>query len=208
MEKGYKSAALPLSYAGLVYGICLPLKNFTQYFYAVMTYCIMRSLIIGRFQPFHKGHAELVKYAVKKYEEIIVVIGSAYNSYTPQNPFTGGERYLMIRRAMEEMGIEKYYIVPVPDINRYGVYASHVSDLSPEFDIVLSNNPVIKEIFEKDGFKVESTPLFEREKYSGTEIRRRMAEGEGWEELVPAAVVDSIKEIGGEERVRKLNKAL
>jgi len=166
----------------------------------------MRALIIGRFQPFHNGHAELVKYAIQKYEEIVIIIGSAYESYTPRNPFTGGERYLMIRNSMEEMGIEKYYIVPVPDINRYGVYASHVSDLSPKFDIVLSNNPIIKEIFEKDGFEVSGTPLFEREKYSGTEIRHRMAEGRKWQNLVPDAVKKVIEEIKGEERVKKLHE--
>jgi len=168
----------------------------------------MRALLIGRFQPFHNGHAELVKYTINKYREVIIAVGSAYDSYTPHNPFTAGERHLMIHRALAEREIHDYYIIPVPDINRYGVYASHVADLSPKFDVVLSNNPIIKEIFEKDGFNVEGTPLFEREKYSGTEIRRRMAEGEKWQNLVPDAVAKIIMEIEGDERVKRLYKSL
>ena len=164
----------------------------------------MRALLIGRFQPFHNGHVELVRYAINKYEEVVIVIGSAYESYTSCNPFTAGERYLMIREAMSGMSIREYFIVPVPNINRYGVYAGHVADLSPKFDVVLSNNALIKEIFEKDDFEVVGTPMFERKKYSGTEIRRRMAEGEDWQQLVPGAVVKIVKEIKGEERVRAL----
>jgi len=164
----------------------------------------MRSLLIGRFQPFHNGHAELVKYAADKYDEVVIAIGSAYDSYTFRNPFTAGERYLMIHMALEEAGVSQYYIVPVPDINRYSVYAGHVAEMSPKFDIVLSNNPLIKEIFEKDGFRVEETPMFERNLYSGTEIRRRIAAGEEWRQLVPDAVARVIGDIKGEERIRGL----
>jgi nicotinamide-nucleotide adenylyltransferase len=165
----------------------------------------MRSLLIGRFQPFHNGHAELVKYAIDNYEEIVISIGSAYDSYTLRNPFTAGERYLMIQMALDEIGISQYYIVPVPDINRYSIYASHVAEISPKFDVVLSNNIIIKEIFEKDGFKVEGTPMFKRDIYSGTEIRRRIAAGEEWRQFVPDVVTQVIKEIKGEERIKKLS---
>jgi len=165
----------------------------------------MRSLLIGRFQPFHNGHAKLVKYAVDKYGEVVIAIGSAYDSYTIRNPFTAGERYLMIHTALEEAGIGRYYIIPVPDINRYGIYAGHVAEMSPKFDVVLSNNPLIKEIFEKDGFNVEGTPMFEREIYSGTEIRRRIAAGEEWRQLVPDAVARVIDGMKGEGRIKRLH---
>ncbi|RLF50463.1 MAG: nicotinamide-nucleotide adenylyltransferase, partial [Thermoplasmata archaeon] len=54
----------------------------------------MRVLFIGRFQPFHNGHAFVVS-QFNEYE-IIFVIGSAYNSYSFENPFTAGERCEMI----------------------------------------------------------------------------------------------------------------
>lgn len=163
----------------------------------------MRALIIGRFQPFHNGHAFLVKKF--KENELIFAIGSAYESYTFENPFTAGERYEMIYETMLEMQIKKFFIVPVPDINRYGVYAKHVEDLVPSFDFVISNNKLIKELFIREGYEVRETELFNRKECQGKVIRRKIANNEPWEHLVPSRVANFIKKIGGEERIRKLS---
>ena len=165
----------------------------------------MRALVIGRFQPFHKGHAEMVKNAGEY--EIIFVIGSAYQSFSFENPFTAGERYEMISLAMDEIGIKKFHIIPVPDINRYCIYAKHVAEIVPPFEVVLSNNPLIMEIFEKEGYRVENTPFYRREEYQGRIIRKKMAKGEKWEHLVPLSVGEYIKKIGGVERIKHLYKS-
>ncbi len=164
----------------------------------------MRVLILGRFQPFHNGHAELVRYAEKNYGEVVIAIGSAQESYTFRNPFTAGERYEMIFNALEELGIKHFYIVPIPDINRYGIYASHVKELVPSVKKIISNSPLIQELFKREGFEVIDVPFFERKKYAGIEIRKRIAEGRKWEHLVPDAVSSFIKKIKGEERIKKL----
>ncbi|MFQ5970355.1 MAG: adenylyltransferase/cytidyltransferase family protein, partial [Nitrososphaerales archaeon] len=62
----------------------------------------MRALIIGRFQPFHKGHLELVKSILKECDEIIIAIASAQFNYIEKDPFTAGERILMIHEALRE----------------------------------------------------------------------------------------------------------
>lgn len=162
----------------------------------------MRALIIGRFQPFHKGHLLLAKEMEEN--EPIFAIGSAYNSFSFENPFTAGERYEMIYNAMEEAGIRKFFILPIPDINRYGVYAKHVIDLSPSFDFVISNNELIIELFEREGYEVKRTKLYNRQEYQGKVIRKRIAENKKWEHLVPESVANFIKKIGGDKRIRKL----
>jgi len=43
------------------------------------------ALIVGRFQPFHKGHLFLIKKALEKADKIIVGIGSA-NITDENNP--------------------------------------------------------------------------------------------------------------------------
>ncbi len=164
----------------------------------------MRALLIGRFQPFHKGHAGMVEENIK--HEIIFAIGSAYESFSFENPFTAGERYEMICEAMKEMKMKRFHVVPVPDINRYGIYAKHVMDLVPSFDIVISNNPLVIELFEREGFKVVRTKMYNRRKYQGKIVRKWIAEGKKWEELVPKRVAAYIKKIGGDERIRKLAK--
>ncbi|MGC9553817.1 MAG: nicotinamide-nucleotide adenylyltransferase [Thermoplasmatota archaeon] len=164
----------------------------------------MRAMLLGRFQPFHLGHARVVEHALEAYEGLVLIIGSATESYTYANPFTGGERHLMIQRTLEDMEARQVSIVSVPDIHRYGVYASHVADLAPPFDVVLSNKELIRYIFEKEGYQVESTPVFKRQTYAGTEVRRRMATGEDWHSLVPDGVAEVVDRIGGAERVKGL----
>lgn len=164
----------------------------------------MRAFVVGRFQPFHLGHLKVMEDIAKRYDAIIIGIGSAQYSHSPENPFTAGERHLMISKALEEEGILNYYLVPVVDINRYSLWVSHVESLVPPFDIIVTRNPLTARLFKEKGYKVEEPVLYDRERFSGTEIRRRMLAGENWQELVPTAVVEVIEEIEGEARVREL----
>ncbi|MEM0023032.1 MAG: adenylyltransferase/cytidyltransferase family protein, partial [Archaeoglobaceae archaeon] len=48
----------------------------------------MRALFIGRFQPYHLGHHEVVKKILEEVDELIIGIGSAQESHSLENPFT------------------------------------------------------------------------------------------------------------------------
>lgn len=167
---------------------------------------IMIGLFIGRFQPFHLGHLEAVKYILGKVDRIIIVVGSSQFCYTYENPFTAGERISMIEEALRDEGIpcEKYMIIPVPDIQSHKTWTAHVLTLVPEFHIIFSNNPSVLLPFRDLGFKVEEVPLINRSEYCATEVRRRIAKNENWEELVPPAVARFIRRIGGEKRIRSI----
>jgi len=165
-----------------------------------------RALFIGRFQPFHKGHMAMVKRILETNDEIIVGIGSAQYSHTGENPFTAGERYEMIKRALDAEGIHDYHIVPIPDTHVHSVWVSHVKSLVPYFDVVYTNSDLVVRLFREHGMKVLSPPLLERETYSGTVIRRRMLKGGDWESLVPPVVAAYIKEIDGVQRIRETYK--
>jgi nicotinamide-nucleotide adenylyltransferase len=69
-----------------------------------------RGLYLGRFQPYHLGHHQVLKKIAKEVDEIIVGIGSAQKSHEIENPFTAGERVLMVSSAMEEFDIKHYVI--------------------------------------------------------------------------------------------------
>ncbi len=58
------------------------------------------SVFIGRFQPFHLAHYELVKEALKEAETAIVVIGSYKRAPAPKNPWSGEEREAMMRASL------------------------------------------------------------------------------------------------------------
>uniref|UniRef100_A0A7J2TH77 Nicotinamide-nucleotide adenylyltransferase n=1 Tax=Archaeoglobus fulgidus TaxID=2234 RepID=A0A7J2TH77_ARCFL len=165
----------------------------------------MRGLFIGRFQPYHLGHHEVVKSILEEVDELIIGIGSAQESHSLENPFTAGERVLMISRALEELGVKKkVYIIPLEDIYRNSLWVAHVCSMVPPFDVVYTNNPLVYRLFKESGFRVLKPKMVNRTEFHGTEIRRKMLEGEDWEKYVPKAVAEVIKEIGGIERIREI----
>lgn len=56
-------------------------------------------IVIGRFQPFHKGHKHLIDSALKKCRRVLVLIGSANKAISAKNPFTYEERKRMISHS-------------------------------------------------------------------------------------------------------------
>jgi len=56
-------------------------------------------VLIGRFQPFHNAHLEIVKRATALCDKLIIVVGSSRQPRTYKNPFTFEERSQMIRHA-------------------------------------------------------------------------------------------------------------
>jgi nicotinamide-nucleotide adenylyltransferase len=166
---------------------------------------VLRGFFIGRFQPYHYGHHEVIKNIIEKVDELIIGIGSAQESHELENPFTAGERILMISSALEELNVrKKVYIIPLEDIYRNSLWVSHVCSMVPPFDVVFSNNPLVVRLFVETGKKVFNTSMYNRDEYQGTEIRRRMLEGEEWESLVPESVARIIHEIDGLRRIREI----
>lgn len=167
-----------------------------------------RGLLIGRMQPVHKGHINVIKDTLKEVDELIIGIGSSDKSHTNSNPFTGGERILMLTKTLRESQIDpsRYYIIPLEDISCNSLWVGHVKMLTPPFDKVYSGNSLVQQLFEEENINVIQPPLFNRTEYSGTEVRKRILNNENWEELVPSAVIKVINEIKGTQRIQKLNK--
>ena len=163
----------------------------------------MNALYIGRFQPFHYGHLQVLKHVAKTYDEIIIGIGSSQYHDSSENPFSAEERKTMVEQSLDAEGIKNFRVVLIPDIHNPPMWVDHVLSIVSDFDVVLSNNDFTKELFSEKGYRVEKTPVFKRTHYSGAEIRRRMNQGENWESLVPQPVVKIIKNIDGVQRVKK-----
>lgn len=165
-----------------------------------------RGLFVGRFQPPHLGHIYAIKTALEECDELIIVVGSAQYSHTLENPFTAGERIEMIRKALKEEGISlnKVYIIPIPDVGEHSVWVARVKSFCPKFHVVYTNNPLVKKLFEEEGYEVKPVNLYQRDLEMGTRIREMMLRGGDWEDLVPHSVAECIKSIGGIERLRTI----
>ncbi len=166
----------------------------------------MRGLLIGRYQPFHNGHLEVIKSILKEVDDMIIGIGSAQISHTLTNPFTAGERMTMISNALRDEGLASRcpFIIPIPDLWNNALWVNHVKALTPGFEIAYTGNPLAQRLFKEGGVEVGVPPLFDRAKFSGTEIRRRMLRGDDWESLVPAQTIAVVKGVRGIERIRDI----
>lgn len=165
----------------------------------------MKALFIGRFQPFHLGHLLLLQRLATQYEEIIIGIGSSQYHDTPDNPFSEAERYQMISLSLDAVGIDNYQIVSIPDIHNPPKWVDHVCSIISDFDLIIANNPFTRKLFSEKGFLVKGTAYFDRKRYSGKEIRRRMINNEPWVDLVPNAVYEIIGKIDGITRLKKIS---
>lgn len=168
-----------------------------------------RGLYVGRFQPFHLGHLSMVKQILNSVDELVIVIGSAQYSHDLDNPFTAGERLVMIREALEEARIDcqRVWIVPVPDVHLHMMWVSALEGYTPKFDVVFSNEPLTRRLFREAGYKIKAIEFYDRKVFSSTRIRQNMLEGDSWKKLVPKSVADLIEKIDGIPRLRDLNKS-
>lgn len=158
-------------------------------------------------QPVHNGHMQVINKILEEVDEIIIGIGSAQLSHEQKDPFTAGERIVMISQALAEAEVDpsRYYIIPMQDINFNAIWVSHVRMMTPPFSIVYSGNSLVKQLFSEEGFEVRQPPLYDRMHLSGTEVRRRIVNDEDWQELVPDAAAEFICEIRGDERIKNLS---
>ena len=163
-----------------------------------------RVFYVGRFQPYHHGHQTVIDLISGEADEIIIGIGSAQLSHDADNPFTAGERVLMITRALKSLKIP-FYVIPIEDIKRNALWVAHIISMTPPFDMVYTSNPLVIRLFNEAGVPVCSPALFQRQTHSGTAIRDLMRCGGSWEYLVPPEVIQVIADIGGLDRIRDLD---
>ncbi len=141
-------------------------------------------LYIGRFQPFHLGHADAVRQIFQKFQgekiKLFIGIGSAEDNFQPKNPITAGERFEIIESAMQELDIssEDYAIVPIRNINHYALWPQHVQQYLPEISVFASGSPLTQNLWENAFPASEILSLSKREDISGTEIRKAIAEND------------------------------
>lgn len=73
------------------------------------------AVLIGRFQPFHNGHAALLAKALETAEKVVVLLGSAHAARNAKNPFSWEERAAMIATTLDEATQAKVFFQPIRD---------------------------------------------------------------------------------------------
>ena len=106
---------------------------------------------IGRFQPFHEGHLEMIKLAIKRNKQVTILVMDSYN-ISKKNPFTFKEVKSKIEIKLKEYK-NKYKIIKIPVVSEV-IYGRKV------------------------GYKIKKYNLTKKiEKISATSIRRKLKLG-------------------------------
>ncbi|VVB99521.1 Nicotinamide-nucleotide adenylyltransferase [uncultured archaeon] len=165
-----------------------------------------RGLFVGRFQPYHSGHHNALKNALKEVDEMVIVVGSAKESFQLENPFTSGERIEMTGLALKEDKIfDKCYIVAVDDISEFALWTQRIRAYCPKFDVVYTNNPLVKELFEADHCPVKKL-VSNSSEIDSTRIRENIAIGESISGMVPKAVEKFLEKIDARKRILSITQ--
>ena len=109
-----------------------------------------QALYIGRFQPFHFGHLDAIKTALKVEDRLVIVIGSAEENHLSDNPFTAGERFQMIEAALDAEGIthDRYCIIPIRNVKNFILWTAHVAQYIPPVYKVYTGSAIVHELYE------------------------------------------------------------
>src|SRR5574338_423004 len=134
----------------------------------------MDGLLIGRFQPFHKGHLEAVHIALSKVDNLWVGIGSSNKSHEKRNPFTADERKEMILSSLDSKTLERVKIFFVPDTGDHERWTNQVDS------------------------------LLRRHKIYGINSRELISSGKDWSDLVPEGNMQVLLKIVAKSRLAKI----
>ncbi len=75
----------------------------------------MKSLFIGRYQPFHEGHKSLMEVELNEGHDVVIALRDT--EIDEKNPYSIEERKIFINEKMKEW-IGRYEIITIPDITR------------------------------------------------------------------------------------------
>lgn len=152
------------------------------------------ALIVGRFQPFHKGHLFLIKKALEKAEKIVIGIGSA-NIIDENNPIDFETRKKIIKAVVYKEKIEDRLIkvVSLDDFFDDKKWLKNLKKQVGKFEIALGNNNWTNKILKNAGYKVLKIDYYKRNLYEGWRIRKLIKEGKKWQNRVPKYLTEYIK---------------
>ena len=118
-------------------------------------------LLIGRFQPFHNAHLEIIKRASKLTDQLIVVVGSANQPRTYKNPFTFDERKQMILDATGNLNINVHVEPNIDTIYNDQAWAVRIQNIHNKYRIQGTKDATIGHKKDDSSFYLDMFPQWD-----------------------------------------------
>ena len=133
-----------------------------------------RYIVLGRFQPFHKGHEFLLNSALELSrqtdDELVIAIGSAAKGWESDNPWTFEERKGMVESWLKSND-KRAEIIGIEDINDPPNWVSHATKFHGVGVLVTSDKDT-HDLYEQSGFETSLIDLSNRDNFEGWRVRQ------------------------------------
>lgn len=157
------------------------------------------AVLIGRFQPFHKGHHALVQEVMSDFASVFVGIAAVSDERTARNPLTIPER----QQCLNTMALScATGVISQPKDCEAGV--TEVKDHVDDEIVAVGCNDETLSCFERQGHLTQAYGLHQPSQYDGLRIRELARSGRSWNNRVPEPVLDVLSEIGFTEILQSL----
>jgi bifunctional NMN adenylyltransferase/nudix hydrolase len=93
-------------------------------------------VLIGRFQPLHSAHLEIIKRATALTDQLVIIVGSANQPRTYKNPFTFDERARMIKDATRGLNMQVYVEPNTDTIYNDQAWAVRVQGIVSKYRVI------------------------------------------------------------------------
>ena len=164
----------------------------------------MNGLMIGRFQPFHLGHLDALRFALSKVDKLWMGLGSSNKPQEKNNPFSAEERKEMILSSINDSMKEKISIYFIPDLDNHVKWIEKIDTIVPQYKIVFTNDELTKHLYSKRDVQVVSIPFLKRDELSGTNIRDLISSDQKWKNLVPDGTKNFLINNNAKDRLKNL----
>jgi len=164
----------------------------------------MNGLLIGRFQPFHLGHLDALRFALSKVDKLWIGLGSSNKPLQKNNPFSSEERKEMILSSIDEYMKPRTQIYFIPDLENHIKWIELIDTLVPKFDTIFTNDELTRHLYSKRDVEVLPIPFVKRDILSGTNIRDMIISDQIWEDLVPEGTKNFLYKTSAKQRLKNL----
>lgn len=115
-------------------------------------------VLIGRFQPLHNAHLEIIERCTALTEQLIVIVGSANQPRTYKNPFTFDERARMIKNAAGSLSLRIHVEPNVDTIYNDQAWAVRVQKIVNSHTLPKSQVGIIGHKKDESSFYLDMFP--------------------------------------------------
>jgi len=137
-------------------------------------------VVLGRFQPLHKGHTFLLRKGIEFRDEhhpsktFRIMVGSSNVEQSPDNPWTWEERVELIQTWLKSEQVNNFEVLAVPDLGDPENWVRHAENWHGKSGILVSSNDVTTTLYEESGWQVHTVSLTERDTFEGWRVRQNL----------------------------------